>query len=169
MDVGDLQMGEAAQSQVINRVNPPIRTLAGRFAQAAAIGDAEYPPMPARRRLGTPQQPVGQRFEERARVMQALDQGFVGQFGDTSFACPGRDALQRIAAATPRHRQAQQVGAGPNLARTLERLRLPGQGFHVQARRQSHQKGREMVDRVAGCFGHLSDESYRAEPCQKLS
>ena len=100
--------------------------------------------------------------------MQALDQGLISECGNPAFARPGRDALQRISAAAPRNRQAQQVGAGPEPTSALERFCLTRQGFDVQAWRQSRQKSREMINGLGGCFGHLSEESCLREPLLAL-
>lgn len=41
MAVGEFQMLEPATRQIIDAVNAPVRSLAGRFAEAAAVADAQ--------------------------------------------------------------------------------------------------------------------------------
>jgi hypothetical protein len=155
MAVRDLQMAEAATAQIINRVQPPVGALAGRLAQAAAVGDAKHPAMPARRGAGPLQQPVDHSLQERRRAVQPLDQRLIRQPGNAPLTGPAGDALQRIAATTPGHRQTQQIGGRAQAARALQRLGLTGQRFQIQPSRQTPQQGREMIDNVARCLQHL--------------
>ena len=150
--VGDLQMSEAANAQIVDAVDPPIRALAGQFAQAAAIGDAEYPSVPARRGPDLREQPAGHGFEEANRAMQALAKGCIGQRGDTMFARPGGNTSHRIPAAAPGQHQTQQVRPGPHPASAPERPRCrapehrgPGQPAAGPETPQNGRSTREML------------------------
>jgi hypothetical protein len=48
MTVSDLQMGETTAPQVVDAVDPPVGSLAGRFAEAAAVSDAQDSPRASR-------------------------------------------------------------------------------------------------------------------------
>jgi hypothetical protein len=117
--------------------------------------------------------------------VQALDQGIFGERGDTPFpaliwystGCADGTLTSFAQAATrcseyprgPRQCQPQEVGTGPHTTRALERPGLARRGFQVHMDWQPRQKGREIIDRRGRCFKHLRHESYRFEPCQRLS
>ena len=81
----ELQVGEAATFQIVTAVDPPVGSLAGRFAGAGAVGNAQDPPVPAGRRIYRHQKPFDDRLKTGNGGMKALDPGVFCEVGDPSF------------------------------------------------------------------------------------
>jgi hypothetical protein len=149
--VGDLQVGEATTSQIIDAVDPPLGSFAGLFAEAGAVGNAQDAPVPARGVVFPGRQKLtGEGLETGDRRVQALDQRVFGECRDPSFPCPGGDTLHRVSTGTPGQSQPQKVNPGPHVTRALERLRLSRQGLQIHARWEPSQKSGN--DRSAGRY-----------------
>jgi hypothetical protein len=103
--LGDQQIGEAAMSRLIARVQPPIAAVTGRPRDRGAVHQAEpgAPPWaPVAERLASHvgQQVVQHIGKEVAGLAQTIEQRDVAQLSDTGFGGVAGDTAQRQAAGT---------------------------------------------------------------------
>ena len=88
--VGQLQVAEAATTQVVHPVQAPIGACAAGLAQAAAIGNAQAAPRPQQRpaRRLSCQQSMSDAGQECHRAVQPLVQRLAGEFGQRRSDAP---------------------------------------------------------------------------------
>jgi hypothetical protein len=97
--IGQLQVAEAATTQVVHPVQAPVGACAAGLAQAAAIGDAQAAPRPQQRsaRRLSRQQPMRDGGQECHRAVQPLVQRLAGEFGHAVQTRPDRGVLEAFA------------------------------------------------------------------------
>ena len=102
-----------------------VPVLAGPWS--CAVGDAQHPAGPARYRSNHHQQGLGDAFQEPHAVVQAHDQGFVGEVYEAEHAGPGGGLLKGQAPRPPGQGQTQQIGPRSQFAWALDRFGLVGE------------------------------------------
>src|SRR4051812_33176290 len=155
--VGQLEMREAATSEVVNRVQPPTGRLAARLAKATAVAStqAASDPTHGRTRSLVRQLAGHHGVQELDRLVEPILHRWIAHLGQAEHRRPGGGLAQRQATRAAGQRQAQQVSATVERTPALDRLGLSGEAVKIESGGKSPQQLFKLIRRERCCVLYL--------------
>src|SRR3954453_4068448 len=155
--VGQLEMREAATSEVVNRVQPPTGRLAARLAQATAVAStqAASDPTHGRTRSQVRQLAGHHGVQELDRLVEPILHRWIAHLGQAEHRRPGGGLAQRQATGGAGQHQAEQVSAPVERTPALDRLGLSGEAVKIESGGKSPQQLFKLIRRERCCGLHL--------------
>src|SRR5215203_446619 len=155
--VGQLEMREAAPTEVVNRVQPPTGRLAARLAKATAVASTQAAsgPTHSRTRSLVRQLASHHGVQELDRLVEPILHRWIAYLGQAEHRRPGGGLAQRQATRAAGQRQAQQVSATVERTPALDRLGLSGEAVKIESGGKSPQQLFKLIRRERCCVLHL--------------
>src|SRR5215210_6292490 len=155
--VGQLEMREAAPTEVVNRVQPPTGRLAARLAKATAVASTQAAsgPTHSRTRSLVRQLASHHGVQELDRLVEPILHRWIAHLGQAEHRRPGGGLAQRQATRAAGQRQAQQVSATVERTPALDRLGLSGEAVKIESGGKAPQQLFKLIRRERCCVLHL--------------
>src|SRR5215218_2896713 len=155
--VGQLEMREAAPTEVVNRVQPPTGRLAARLAKATAVASTQAASDPTHSRTRSLVRQLASHYgvQELDRLVEPILHRWIAHLGQAEHRRPGGGLAQRQATRAAGQRQAQQVSATVERTPALDRLGLSGEAVKIESGGKSPQQLFKLIRRERCCVLHV--------------